>query len=71
MDLVEVKRGRDALGHGIANAAAERVHHVFFRMAIGREIDPLAAAALAAVVSERVLQPRAPRVDRQVAGFQK
>ncbi len=29
-----------------------------------------AAAALPAIVSERVLQPRAPRVDRQVAGFQ-
>ena len=70
MDLVKVGRGRTALGQGIANAAAERVDQVFFRMAIGREVDPLAAAALPAVVSKRVPQPRAPRVDRQVAGVE-
>ena len=56
MDSRHAGRERIAVGHGVANAAAERVHHVFFRMAIGREVDPLAAAALAAVVSERVLQ---------------
>ena len=39
-------------------------------MSIGREVDPLAAAALPAVVSERVLQPHAPRVDRQAARVQ-
>ncbi len=33
MDLAEVKRGRDAPGQGVANAAAERVEQVFFRMA--------------------------------------
>ena len=38
-------------------------------MAIGREVDPLAAPALAAVVLERVLQARASRVNLQIAGF--
>jgi hypothetical protein len=67
MDLVKVGRGRTVPRQGITNAAAERVDQVFFQMAIGREVDPLAAAALPAVVSERVLQPRAQWVDRQVA----
>ena len=70
MDPREPGLGRADLGQGVANAAAERVHHVFFGMAIGRVVQPLAAAALPAVVSERVLQPRAPRVDRQVAGLE-
>ena len=70
-DLMDLGARCQAPRHGIANAAAERVHQVFFRMAIGREVDPLAAPALAAIVSERVLQPHAPRVDHQVAGFQK
>jgi len=39
-------------------------------MAIGREVEPLAAAALLAVVSERLLQLRAPGMDRQVVGLQ-
>ena len=43
-------------GHGIANAAAERVHQVFFRMPVGREVNPLAAPALAAIIAKRLLQ---------------
>ncbi len=62
--------GRQAVGHRVANAAAKGVHHVFFRMTVGREVDPLATPALAAVVAKRVLQLQAPRVDLQVAGFQ-
>ncbi len=41
---------------GVADAAAERVHEIFFRMAIGREFDPLAAAALADVVADHALK---------------
>ena len=33
---------RQSAGHGVANAAAKRVHQIFFRMAIGREVEPLA-----------------------------
>ena len=62
--------GDQAFGEGVANTAAERVDHVFFGMAIGRVVDPLAAAALAAVRLEGVLEPRAPRVDQLVAAFQ-
>jgi hypothetical protein len=62
--------GDQAVGHRVANAAAEGVHHVFFRMAVGWEIDPLATAALAGVVSKCVLQLRAARMDLQVAGFE-
>ena len=50
MDGAEVGRWHQALGKGVADAAAERVDHVFFRMAVGRVVDPLAAAALAAYV---------------------
>jgi hypothetical protein len=49
MDTAEVGFGHQAFGKGIANAAAERVDQVFFGMAVGREVDPLAAAALPAV----------------------
>jgi len=70
IDAGEVERGRGDFGQGVANAAAERVDQVFFGMAIGRLVDPLAAAALPAVVSERVLEARAPRVDQEVAGVQ-
>jgi len=35
MDPGEVGRGHAAVGQGVADAAAERVHHVFFGMAIG------------------------------------
>jgi hypothetical protein len=48
MDPRNVGRQRIALGQCVANAAAERIDHVFFRMAVGREVDPLAAPALAA-----------------------
>jgi hypothetical protein len=68
VDLVDPGPGREARGHCIANAAAERVHQVFFRMAVGREVDPLTTPALAAVISKRVLQAQAPRVDDQVTG---
>jgi hypothetical protein len=37
------------LGKCVANASAQSVDQVFFGMAIGWEVDPLAAAALAAV----------------------
>jgi hypothetical protein len=70
MDPREAGRERIAVGQCIANAAAERVHQVFFRMAIGREIDPLAAAALAAVVSKRLFQMSAARMDHQIASVQ-
>ena len=46
------------------------IHQVFFGMAIGREVQPVAAAALPAIVSERVLEAGAPRVDGQVAVVQ-
>jgi hypothetical protein len=39
-------------------------------VAVGRVVDPLAAAALAAVRLEGVLPPRAPRVDQEVTAFQ-
>jgi hypothetical protein len=32
-------------GHGIANAAPERAHHVFFRTDVGQDVDPLTAPA--------------------------
>jgi len=70
MDSSEVERGRAAIRQSVANAAAERVDQVFFRMAVGGLVQPLTAATLAAVISERVLQVRAPRVDDQVAGVQ-
>ena len=71
MDPRQIRRQSNAPRQGIANTAAERVDHVFFRMAVGREVNPLAAPALPAVVSERVSQAHAPGVDCQVAGFQK
>jgi hypothetical protein len=49
VDGAEVGRWHQALGKGVADAAAERVDHVFFGMAVGRVVDPLAAAALASV----------------------
>ncbi len=68
MDLAEVERGHTPFGQRIANAAAERVDPVFFRVAIGREIDPLPPpTVLAALVSEPIPQVRTPRVDRQAA----
>jgi hypothetical protein len=70
MDSAEVGWWRQALGKGVADAAAERVDNVFFGMAIGRIVDPLAAAALASVGLKGVPQPRAPWVDQQVAAFQ-
>ena len=70
MNPRQAGRERIALGKCIANAAAERVHQVFFRMPIGREVDPLAAAALAAVVSKSVPQMSAARMDHQVPGVQ-
>src|SRR5271157_4982809 len=59
MDRVEVGPCHQALGQGVADATAERVDQVFLGMAVGGVIDPLAAAALAAVRLEGVLQPRA------------
>src|SRR5271166_1357951 len=70
MDRLEVWAWHQALGEGVADTAAERVDQVFFGMAVGRVVDPLAAAALATVGLEGVLQPRAPRVDQEVAAFQ-
>jgi hypothetical protein len=70
MDRLEVWAWHQALGEGVADAAAERVDHVFFGMAVGRVVDPLAAAALASVSLKGVPQPRAPWVDQQVAAFQ-
>jgi hypothetical protein len=70
MDPGEAGRDHSAVGHGVADSAAERVHEVFFRVAIGRKVAPFAALALLAVVAERVLQPHAPRVDREVVGVQ-
>jgi len=39
MDPREMGRKRVALGQCAANAAAERIDYVFFRMAVGREVD--------------------------------
>ena len=50
VDGAEVGWWHQALGKGVADAAAERVDHVFFGMAVGRVVDPLAASALASVV---------------------
>ena len=61
MDPREVGRQRIAVWQGVANAAAERIDHVLFRMAVGREIDPLPAPALPAIVLKSVLQPNAAR----------
>ena len=71
MDPRQAGRDRIVGRQYVADAAAERIHQVFFRMAIGREIDPLAPAALAAVVLKRLLQMSAARMDEQVAGVQK
>ena len=60
MDGAEVGRWHQALGKAVADAAAERVDHVFFGMAVGRVVDPRAAAALASVGLQGVPQPRAP-----------
>ena len=49
MDRLEFGPWHQAVGEGVADAAAERVDHVIFGMAVGRVIDPFAAAALAAV----------------------
>ncbi len=70
MDRLEVGPWHQAVGEGVADAAAERVDQVFFGMAVRRLVDPLAAAAPAAVRLEGLLQPRAPRVDQEVAAFQ-
>jgi hypothetical protein len=69
MHRPETRFRPQAIGKCIAHAAAHRIDQVFFRMAVGRVVDPFAAAALAAVRLEGVLQPRAPRVDREVAAF--
>ena len=53
MDRLEVRPWHQALGEGVADAAAERVDQVFFGMAVRRAVDPLAAAALAAVRLEK------------------
>ncbi len=66
---MELGPGRQSLRHRIANAAAKRVHQVFFGMAIGRKINPLPAASLPLVIEKRVLQVAASRVDLQVAGL--
>jgi hypothetical protein len=71
MNPWEVRRHRVALGECVANAAAECIDQVFFRMAVGREVDPLTTPALAAITTERLFQPRAARVHDQVAGVQK
>ena len=63
----KVKHRRAPLGQYVATAPAERVHHVFLRMSVSREIDPLTPAALLAVVSKSLLEPHAPRVNRQAA----
>jgi len=44
MDAGEVERGRAVVRQGVADAAAERVDQVFFRMAVGRLVEPLTAA---------------------------
>ena len=43
---VNLRPGNEAVSHRIANAAAKRVHHVYCRMTVGREVDPLASAAM-------------------------
>jgi hypothetical protein len=68
MDPVKAGTWRQALGEGIADAAAERVDQVFFGMAVGRVVDPLAATALAAVRLEGVLEPRATTYARTRIG---
>ena len=70
MDRLQLGPRHQARGERVANAAAERVDQVFFRVAVGRVVDPLAASALTAVCLEGVLQSRAPRVDQEVAAFQ-
>src|SRR5262249_5384327 len=70
MDRAELGSGHQAFGKGVANAATQRVDEVFLGMVVGREVDPPAAAALAAVALESDLQPQAPRVNQEVAGFQ-
>jgi hypothetical protein len=69
MDRAEVGIGHKAFRKGIANAVAERVDQVFLGMAIGREVDPLAAAPLPAVRLESGFQPHASGVDQEVAGL--
>ena len=70
MDLLEPGHDHGAFGQGVADSAAERVHEVFLGMAVGREVEPFAAAALLAIVAKRVLQPDAPRVKDQVVVLQ-
>ncbi len=53
MDRLEVGPWHQAVGEGVADAAAERVDQVFFGMAVRRAVDPLAAAAPAAVRLEK------------------
>ena len=49
VDRPEVGWCHQAFGKGVADAAAERVDHVFFGMAVGRVVDPRAASAMASV----------------------
>jgi len=70
METAEVELRRQTFRKGVADAAAERVDHVFFGMAVGRVVDQLAAAALASVRLESILEPHAPRVDQEVAALQ-
>jgi hypothetical protein len=65
MDSAEVGRWHQALRKGVADAAAERVDHVFFGMTVGRVVDPLASPALASVSLKGVPQPRAPWVEQR------
>ena len=70
IDRLQLGPRHQARGERVANATAERVDQVFFRVAVGRVVDPLATSALTAVCLEGVLQSRAPRVDQEVAAFQ-
>jgi hypothetical protein len=43
--------------HRIANATAKRINHVFLRMSISREINPLPSSALPAIIAKRLMMP--------------
>ena len=58
-NVVDLRPRRQPLGKRITDAAAQRIHQVFFRMPIGRKIKPLAPPALTGVVSKRMLQVKA------------
>jgi hypothetical protein len=62
MDAAQLTVGHGVLREGVASATAERVERVecvFFGMAVGRVVNPLTAAALAAVGLEGILELRA------------